>query len=528
MHDRKDRLVRKGNYIQGSFIKPESVDGYINCVNPGDRQDLLGRFPFSAASVDDAVSHGREATTEWRKVGLNDRAGAIRRFRDKVSHYQDSIAILITRETGKPLWEAHHEVLDTLGDLDVLLDEGIDLLAPHVLDKNAGRTDFVPRGVVGLLCPYMPAFQLAAVQSAAAVLAGNAVVFKPSKFSPAVGQVVAETWDRCRMPRGVVHMVQGSGSVVGTRLATHPGLDALVCTGSFKTAMGVRKALFRRPELPVVYQCGGKGIAVVLEDAELENAVYEVMVGAFLTSGQRHNSTGRVIVHEALYDAFVKELVHRSSRLNIGYGFEPTTFMGPLISENYRTRYRKYLRALETKGHEMLLSGGAHRAPDRRGFYASPAIVGVDWKKGSAFLNDEPPGPVLLVYKAKDAEEAATLHNQAVYRLVCSVFTRRKKKDLAAALEAFDTGSINVNRATIGQSMRLPSVGLGRASGGIPGALALLRSLTHPRSRLVAVHQFDPSLAAPGTRWRESDIAETIGETDEVTQIKPADHYRNS
>jgi acyl-CoA reductase-like NAD-dependent aldehyde dehydrogenase len=512
--DSRNGLVRKGNYICGSFIKPESVDGYINCINPGDRTDLVGRFAFSAASVEDAVTQAKAAWPEWKALGLNDRARAVQRFRENLASYQESAANLITRESGKPLWEARHEVLATLRELDILLDDGIGRLAPKVLAESKGRTDFRPRGVVGILCPYNPPLLVAAVQTAAAVLSGNAVVFKPSKFTPAVGQFVAETWDRCHLKRGVVNMVQGSGSLVGNLLSSHPGVDALLFTGSFKTSMAVRKAVFKRPELPVIYQTGGKGIAIVLNDAELERSVYEVMVGAFLTAGQRHNSTARVIVTQKIYERWVHELSHRSSQANVGYGFQDKTFMGPLISENLRSRYRKYARAVEARGHRVVLGGSTPKVNKRKGFYVTPSIFAMDVESDHLFLNEEPPGPILLVYRVKDEAAAIDLHNRSVYRLTTSVFTQRTGSKLNRFTDRLQTGALNVNRATIGRSMRLAQMGLGRSSGAVACGLDLVRALSHPRAYLHETRDFDSTMAAPGSNWRETDLVHDALDTD--------------
>ena len=512
--DSRNRLVRKGNYICGSFIKPESVDGYINCINPGDRNDLIGRFPFSASSVEDAVEQAATAWTEWSSFGLNDRARVVQRFRDKLASYQNAAASLITRESGKPIWEAQHEVLATLRELDVLLDDGIGRLAPKVFKGQVGRTDYRPRGPIGILCPYNPPLLIPAVQSAAAVLSGNTVVFKPSKFTPAIGQFVAETWDRCHLQRGVVNMVQGSGSLVGNLLSNHADIRSLLFTGSFKTSMAVRKAVFKRPELPVVYQTGGKGIAVVMADAEMERSVYEVMVGAFLTAGQRHNSTARVFVHDKIYERWVRELIHRCSRATIGYGFHKKTFMGPLISENLRNRYRKYCRAVEERGHRVVMPYGNPQIKGKKGFYVSPAVFAVNRESDHLFLNEEPPGPILLIYRFKSDEELVQLHNRAVYRLVTSVFTSRKNDALQHLMDQLQSGALNVNRATLGASMHLAQMGLGRASGAVPSGIDLVRALTYPRGHLNETRDFDSTMAVPGSNWRESDLSHEILDTD--------------
>ena len=150
----------------------------------------------------------------------------------------------------------------------------------------------------------------------------------------------------------------------------------------------------------------------------------------------------------------------------------------------------------------------------------TPAIHAVDHKNPSPFLNDEPPGPVLLVYKAEDVAEAAELHNRAVYRLVCSVFTEREGAELAHVLAQLKTGGVNVNRATLGFTMRLPSVGLGRASSFVSADLNLVRALTHPKAQLVESRPFDAGMAVPGTHWLHENLLDGLGKlSDEETSI---------
>ncbi len=502
MYTIRDRLLRKGDYIYGSFLKPEVVDGYINGINPGDRSDVLGRFPFSEQDVDDAIEYANQGARLWRRVPAPERAAALYRLREALLHLQEHLAILISRENGKPFWEARQEVDATVRLLDVLMEDGVGMLASQVVDEVGARMDRLPRGTVAILTPYNLPLLVPVSHSAMAILAGNAVVLKPSKFTPGVGQAVADLWDRCRLPRGVFNMVQGSGSVIGQRLVVHPGIDMLLFTGSFETAMNVRRAIFDRPELPAVYQCGGKGISIVLDDADIEHAVYEVLVGAFLTTGQRHNSTGRLMVTARIYDAFVERLQEQAQRLRIGYGFEHDVFMGPLISENRRTRYRRYARALASKGHRPILEAGNERIEGYRGFYVRPAIYGVDWESSNPFLNEEPPGPMLLVYKVHDWQEAAALHNQAFYRPVASLFASATNPRVGDMQERLRTGTLNLNRSTLGTYLRLPRVGLGRSGHGMPEGLQLLRHLSYPRSSLAELRAFNPMTLLPGVDWR--------------------------
>ncbi|MEZ4317063.1 MAG: aldehyde dehydrogenase family protein [Myxococcota bacterium] len=505
MEPERERLLRRGDYIWGSFLKAERIDGYIVGVNPGDRSDVLGRFPFSDSSVDDAVDCAQRGEVTWRRVNRVDRAKAVRKFRDSLNKFQEKFAVLITRETGKPIWESRQEVIASIRAVDLLLEEGLTLLEPRILDEREARSDYRPRGVVGILVPYNLPLLIPTLHCCAALLAGNSVVLKPSKFTPGVGQAVAEMMDRCKLPRGAFNLVQGSGTGIGQKLVTHPGLDALIFSGGFDTAMAIRRATFDRPELPALYQCGGKGAALVIGGCDMERAVYEVVVGAYLTAGQRHNSTGRAIVTEDVFESFVEQLARRAVRINVGYGFDVSTFLGPLISDNFRSRYRKYGRAVVARGHSPILQAANREVEERRGFYVEPSMYWVDWERGHGFINDEPPGPSLLLYKVKDWEEAAALHNKLKYRVSTSLFIHPEHENLPEIVARLKTGSLNVNRGTIGASLRLPSVGLGRSSNGMPGGIDLLRFLSTPRSTLVEGRAFDPRNAVPGMNWDEDD-----------------------
>lgn len=498
-----DRLLRRGDYVGGSFIKPEQVDGYLNATNPGDRADVLGRFPFSTKSVEDAVDAATRGTRAWRRVGLMDRAAAVDRFKQQLRESAVSLAHLLVRETGRPLWETTQEVAAAVRAVDLFLDDGLGLVAPRVMEDISGRSDFVPRGVVGVVQSAVLPLLNGVVSSVACVLGGNGVVMKPSKYGPGSGQSLAELWDRARLPRGVFNLIQGPGGSIGQRLIGHPGLDALVFTGSFDTAREIRRGLVERPELPVFYQTGGKALAIVTEDAPRERTVYELLVGAFLSSGQRPTSTARAFIHTKAWDTVVPELVRRAEQLHIGYGFDDDVFMGPLVSDSARTRYRRYCKALTSKGHVALLEGDVLELSGHRGHYVTPGIYQIDWSTGAPFLNEEPPGPILLLYRVRDLDEAIELHNRAVYRPVTSVFSRPDSPLLVELRDSLKTGGVNVNRATIGSSLRLPSTAQGRAANGLGGGIDLVRFVTYPRASSVETRKFDPAQLVPGTAWTE-------------------------
>lgn len=502
---RHERLVRRGDYLRGSFVKPERIDGYIVGINPGDRSDVLGRFGFSEASVEHAVGAARRGFAVWRRCSLAERSTALRRFREALSREQERFAALISRETGKPVWEARQEVVASIRVVDLLLDEGLALLAARVLHETDARSDPMPHGVVAVLAPHNLPLLHPCLQILSSMMAGNTVVLKPSKFTPGVGQGIAELMDKCRLPRGVFNLVQGSGAGIGQRLASHPMVDALIFSGAPQSAVAIQHSLLDRPELPVLYQCGGKGCAIVIGGCNLEQAVYEVVVGAYLTAGQRHNSTARVIVTADLYDRFCEQVMRRAASVNVGYGFEDDTFMGPVISDNVRARYRRFGRGLVSAGHTPMLEAHNLDLSGRRGFYVNPALYAMNHERGQPFLTDEPPGPILMAYKVDGWQSAIKLHNQLTFRPATSLFLKSDHPDLPEMLRRLRTGALNINRGTIGASQRLPSAGMGRSSNGFSAGIDLLRFLTRPRAMLVERRPFDPSHMVPGLNWGQDD-----------------------
>lgn len=493
-----ERLLRRGDYVDGSFIKPERIDGYIVGVNPGSRADALGRFAFSAQSAEAAFEAAVRASYVWPRVSLEDRAAVVRTFTAHLQGRSERLAALITRETGKPLWESRQEVQSAVRATALLLEDGVPLLKPRVVQEDEAWSERRPHGVVGVLSPWVYPIQVPAMQCAAALLAGNTVVFKPSKFTPGCGQAIAEIFDQCRLPRGAFNMVQGSGASVGQRMVTEPSLGALLFTGSWSSALVIRRALADRPDLPAVFQCGGKASALVLEGANLDQAVHEIVIGACLTAGQRHDATARAIVLSDHLEAFLERVVARVGRIKVGYGFDDDVFCGPVISDNYRSRARRFVGALQSRGHRVLVGGGPIEVPGRRGFYLSPSVVEMDWRRRHPFLNEEPPGPLLMVYAVDSWEEGVALHDQLAYRLSTSVFLAPDHPHRDEILVRLHTGCLNVNRGTLGTSMRLAPVGFGRSSNGLGADVDLVRFLAPWRATLVDRRPFDPGRRVPG------------------------------
>lgn len=518
-----ERLVRRGDYIYGSFVRPERVDGYIVGVNPGDRSDELGRFAFSARSVDDAIGGARQAAPGWSRLPIADRSAALLKVATSIEDASESLATLIARETGKPLWEATEEVHFAARATRTILTEAEAALQSRVIKSGVSWSDARALGVVGVITPFVWPLLVPVMQVVTALVAGNAVVFKPSKFAPGTGQAVAACLDRCRLPRGVFNLVQGSGAAVGQHMASHPGFDALVFTGSFATAQQVRRTTADRPELPVLTQCGGKSAVIILDDADLARAAYDTVVSAWATAGQRQNSAARAFVHRRVFDAFCEAVAERAAGLRIGYAFDDDIFCGPMISDAGRGRFRRYVQERISAGATALLEGGPGTVEGRRGFYARPAML---WEHSGDALDEEPPGPVLQVYRVDDADEAVALHNRQGFRLSASVFTARTGAELRSITDRLDTGALQLNRGTIGASLRAAASGRGRSAAGIAGDVALMHHLVAPRATLVNRRRSEGGICVPGAGAlpesgsvlsKTRELTEEVAPTEEIS-----------
>jgi succinylglutamic semialdehyde dehydrogenase len=507
------RFVRKGNYLHGSFIKQPEVDGYINSLNPGDLRDPIGKFPFSEASADIAVGCAREAFPGWHRSSLETRMLCLHRYRDQLAQSIEQITTYLTRETGKPGWESYAEVRATIKRIDVTLEDGLPLLEGWRLTELEGGCEFHPRGVVVVLGPYNLPLLSPNIHIISALLTGNVVVFKPSKYTPAVGQLIAEMIDRARFPRGVFNLVQGSGKVVGSRLAVHPEVDAVHLDGSLETAFELKKLTLEQPWKRLVLNTCGRGTAMVLDDADLDKAAYEIVVGAFLTTGQRRSSTTRIIATRAVADRLAARLTRLIEGLSVGHGFDEDVFIGPLISEASRRRFLLYLQATEEEGHAVLVRGGKLDL-DPAGYYVRPALFRIDPAIPRKFLmGEEIVGPTLELHVVEDFNEAVAVHNRSRSGLVTSLFTRNDEH-MREARYVLRTGALNFNRSTVSISARLPLEGQLGSSNGITMGLFAVRSCTYPLSYLEDDKPFDRSAIMPGIHWPELDDEDE----EEVTQ----------
>jgi acyl-CoA reductase-like NAD-dependent aldehyde dehydrogenase len=407
--------------------------------------------------VDRAVAVAAEAQRAWARVPAPLRAERIAAVGEVLAARKDELARLVAEEAGKVLIEAGGDVQEAVDMARFVA--GLGRLpwgetVPSELGSRLAFTTRQPVGVVGLITPWNFPVAIPSWKCFPALLAGNAVVMKPSELAPACADAFVAACIEGGIPSGLLNVVHGHGEV-GARIAVHPGIRAVSFTGSVATGRKVAAAASEVGPKLVSLELGGKNAMVVLDDADLDLALEGALFGAFGTAGQRCTSTSRLVVHRAVADELVHRLAERAAALVIGDPTDPATDVGPVIEAGSITRLEKAVATAVEEGAEVVVGGGPVQpdsCPDGT-FFAPTILRGVE--RHHHVATTELFGPVLSVLEVGSAEEAVDVVNGVEYGLSAAVYSR----DLATALslvDAIDTGIVYVNAPSIGAEIQLP------------------------------------------------------------------------
>src|SRR5258706_11569356 len=407
----------------------------------------IGRAPLaSPADVTLAVQLARAAQPAWASLTFRERGRFIMRARQIVLDEMDQIATLISRETGKPVTEAiSMEIVTTLDMLQYFARQTAKLLRPQKIDigqyglmGRSSRLIYKPLGVVGIISPWNFPWATPLDEVVMALMAGNAVVVKPSELTPLTALKIAQVLQRAGLPNGLLNVITGDGST-GAALV-EAGVDKIIFTGSVAT--GKRVAQTAAETLtPVVLELGGKDPMIVLEDADLENAARGAIWGAFANAGQCCASVERCYVHESIAPQFIERVVAETEKLKQDVGLRDSTDVGAMSSERQLQIVEDHVDDAVKRGARILTGG--RRAPELGGlFYPPTVLTQVDHRMD--VMREETFGPLLPVMTFKTDDEAVELANDSVFGLTASVWT----KDIARGrriAERIEAGTVMVN-----------------------------------------------------------------------------------
>ena len=418
----------------------------IVSVNPATGEVLRELDCADAEMVEAAVARARAAQPGWAELGLRRRIEVLREFQRRLHEKKSEIAEAITREAGKPLAEALvTEVLVVLDAARFLIDNAWGLLrdepVPHgnlATKLKRGWLVREPHGVIGIISPWNYPFSIPATEALAALVAGNAVVLKPSELTPLVALELAALLHAAGVPEHVFQVVIGEGPA-GAALLRSP-IDKLVFTGSVATGKRIAAAAAERL-LPVVLELGGKDPMLVLDDADVDVASSAAVWGAFVNAGQACLSVERCYVHRSLYESFAQACAEKTKKLRVGNGMESHTDVGPMIHERQVRIVESHVEDAKARG-ARVLAGGTKLPELGVNFYAPTVLA--DVTHDIRIMREETFGPVLPIMAFEDDEEAVCLANDSEYGLAASVWTRDRKRGerLARRIHA---GTVMVN-----------------------------------------------------------------------------------
>jgi succinylglutamic semialdehyde dehydrogenase len=445
--------------------------------------------------VDEVVARARRAWPAWAAQPLATRIELVRRFANEVRKDTDKLATMISRETGKPLWEARTEVESVVNKVEISIRAYADRTSQRKLDSALQGTAALrhkPHGVLAVLGPYNFPAHLPNGHIVPALIAGNAVVFKPSEKTPATGEMLAQCFHRAGISAAVVQVLIG-GPAEGQALVAHDGIDGVLFTGSAHAGIAINRKLASNPGKIVALEMGGNNPIVVWDTPKIEDTATLIVQSAFTSAGQRCTAGRRLIVKSSMYDEVVGQVKHLADRIIVGAPFdEPAPFMGPVIDNRTADGL--------TESFVYLLSSGGrpikHMVRLQEGLpFLSPAIIDV------TAIAERPDvelfGPLLQVVKVDDFDEAIAEANNTRFGLSASLIGG-SPQDYNRFWANIRAGVVNWNRPTNGASSAAPFGGVGLSGNHRPSAYYAADYCAYP----VASTEMDQPRASIGVGLR--------------------------
>ncbi|WP_199429375.1 aldehyde dehydrogenase family protein [Qaidamihabitans albus] len=459
----------------------------FDSLNPA-TDEVVGTYPVhTAEQVEAAVARAREAARWWDSLGFDGRAERLRRWKGILARRLTDLCEVVRQETGKPRGDAQLEAVLAIEHVAWATRNARKVLGRQrrspglLLSNQAATVEYQPLGVVGVIGPWNYPVYTPLGSISYALAAGNAVVFKPSEYTPGVGKWLADAFAEAVPEQPVLQLVTGFGAT-GAAL-TRADVDKIAFTGSTATGKKIMAAAAERLT-PVIIEAGGKDPVLVDADADLDAAAEATVWGAFSNSGQTCIGVERVYVHERVHDEFVAKVVERAERVRAGSG--PGDQYGPMTMPAQLDVVRRHIADALARGGRALV-GGADTVGDR---YVQPTVL-VDVPEDSLAVREETFGPTVTIAKVTDMDEAVAKANDSAYGLGSTVFSKRRGLELARKLRTGQT-AINAPLSFAGIAS-LPFGGVGDSGFGRIHGPEGLREFA--RAKSIARQRFTPPLA---------------------------------
>ena len=434
------------NYINGEWVSAQTGSVYSS-INPANTDIILGYFQNSdERDVEKAIDVAEKAYKSWSKIAVPERGEVLFKLINLLEEQKEELATIIANEVGKTYKNSLGEVEKTIeamkqfsGEATRLTGETVPSYDPDIF----GYTVREPLGVVGVIAPYNFPLGIGIWKIAPAIVAGNTVIFKPASNTSLISVKIIELFEKAGVPNGVINMVTGPGGVIGRAIGNHPKIKAVSFTGSTEVGLALGRSVTNRGG-KMQAEMGGKNASIILEDADLDEVIRNIVISGFFDNGQRCTGTSRLIVPRSISKEVVSRLVDYTSMLNIGDVFNEKSDNGPIIDENQLNLYLEHINNAIKDG--AVLECGGKRLTDQgrdKGYYVAPTVFS-NVNREMRIFREEIFAPVIAVIEVDSYEEALEVANDSEFGLSSTIYT----KDLAKAMhfvKHIETGVTHVN-----------------------------------------------------------------------------------
>ena len=440
------------NLIAGEWVGSDAIKN----INPSNTNDVVGEYArASAEDAKNAIAAAKAAFPAWSRSGILERHAILRKTADEILARKDELGRLLSREEGKTLAEGIGETVRAGQIFDFFAGEALRLAGETIPSVRPNIGVEVTRegvGVVGIITPWNFPIAIPAWKIAPALCYGNTVVFKPAELVPGCSWAIVDILHRAGLPKGVLNLVMGKGSVVGQAMLDSPDVQAITFTGSTGTGKRVAAASIEHNR-QFQLEMGGKNPFVVLDDADLTVAVEAAANSAFFSTGQRCTASSRLIVTEGIHDKFVAAMTERLKGIVVDDALKAGTHIGPVVDESQLKQDTDYIEIGRKEG-ATLAFGGELLNRETPGFYLQPALF-TEATNQMRISREEIFGPVASVIRVKDYDEALAVANDTPFGLSSGIATTSLKHATHFKRNA-EAGMVMVNLPTAGVDFHVP------------------------------------------------------------------------